>query len=305
MLARAANLGGQYSPPDLPCDSISTNRSGDALTRRIAFVNEKGGSCKTTLAVHVGAYLAAQRGMRVLLVDLDPQGHLGKTLGYDVGAYKRTALELLLDEARNPALFVRRTRFDRLDIVLSNKSIAVFPTVAASDPRRDFRLARAMDRLEGYDLILFDSPASFGTIMINLLVAAREVIVPVNASYLALDGCAELVRTIEALAGSHGIAPPEIRLIVPTLYRPTRMADAVIERLQAHFPKQVHPEALRYDVKVEEAQSHGRTIWEYAPHARAAEMLARLGDRILSLDIPAVRSDRPDPLSRIERRPSL
>jgi chromosome partitioning protein len=305
MLSARSSLSSRRLPPDLPCDSISTNRSGDALTRRIAFVNEKGGSCKTTLAVHVGAYLAAQRGMRVLLVDLDPQGHLGKTLGYDVGAYKRTALELLLDDGRNPALFIRRTRFDHLDVVLSNKSIAAFPTIAAADPSRDFKLARAMDRLDGYDLILFDSPASFSPIMVNLLMAAREIVVPVNASYLALDGCAELVRTIKVLAASHGITPAVISLIVPTLYRPTRMADAVIERLQAHFPKEVYPEALRYDVKVEEAQSHGRTIWEYAPHARAAQMLARLGERILLLGIPAVRSDRSESLSRVGQHPSL
>ena len=305
MLLWRASREGRRSRLDLPCDSISTNRSGDALTRRIGFVNEKGGSCKTTLTVHVGAYLAEQRGMRVLLVDLDPQGHLGKTLGYDVGAYRRTTLELLMDEARDPVLFVRRTRFDRLDVVFSNKSIAVFPTVVASDPRRDFKLARAIDRLEGYDFILFDSPASFGTIMINVLVAAREIIVPVNASYLALDGCAELMRTIEGLARSHRITPPEIRLIVPTLYRPTRMADAVIERLEAHFPKKVHPEPLRYDVKVEEAQSHGQTIWEYAPRARAAEIFAHLGDRILAMDVPAPQSDRPAPLSHLKERPAL
>jgi chromosome partitioning protein len=253
------------------------------MARRIAFVNEKGGSCKTTLTVHMGAWLAGPGRKRVLLVDLDPQGHLGKTLGYDVSAYKRTTLELLLDDARSPALFLRRTRFENLDVVLSNKSIALFPTLAASDPDRDRRLLRAVERLEGYDFILFDSPASFGTIMLNLLLAAQEVIVPVNASFLALDGCAELVRTIEALPDTHALPEPEIRLIVPTLYRPTRMADAVIERLHAHFPGRVHEEPLRYDVKIEEAQSHGRTIWEYEPRARAAEMLSRLGEHVLAM----------------------
>ena len=86
------------------------------MVRRIGIVNEKGGSCKTTLAVHLGAYLASQKRKRVLLVDLDPQGQLGKTLGYDVNSYSRTALELLLDEERNPELFVRRTRFEKLAV---------------------------------------------------------------------------------------------------------------------------------------------------------------------------------------------
>jgi chromosome partitioning protein len=261
------------------------------MARRIAFVNEKGGSCKTTLTVHMGAWLATTGRRRVLLIDLDPQGQLGKTLGYDVSAYKRTTLELLLDDARNPALFLRRTRFENLDVILSNKSIALFPTLVAADPDRDRRLLRAVERLRDYDFILFDSPASFGTIMLNLLLAAREVIVPVNASFLALDGCAELVRTLEALPDTHGLPEPDIRLIVPTLYRPTRMADSVIERLNAHFPGRVHDEPLRYDVKMEEAQSHGLTIWEYEPRARAAGMLSRLGEHIVAPGPPRARRE--------------
>jgi chromosome partitioning protein len=270
------------------------------MARRIAFVNEKGGSCKTTLTVHMGAWLASTAGLRVLLIDLDPQGQLGKTLGYEVSAYKRTTLELLLDGARDPALFLRRTRFKGLDVVLSNKSIALLPTLVASDPDRDRRLLRAVERLRDYDFILFDSPASFGTIMLNLLLAAQEVIVPVNASFLALDGCAELVRTLEALPETHGLPTPEIRLIVPTLYRPTRMADSVIERLHAHFPGRVHAEPLRYDVRMEEAQSHGLTIWEYDPRARSAGMLSGLGEHVLAMGPPreARRGAAADPSGR-------
>ena len=275
------------------------------MARRIAFVNEKGGSCKTTLTVHMGAWLATVPGKRVLLVDLDPQGQLGKTLGYDVSAYNRTTLELLLDDTRDPALFLRRTRFENLDVVLCNKSIALFPTLVASDPDRDVRLSRAMDRVEDYDFVLFDSPASFGTIMLNLLVAAREVIVPVNASFLALDGCAELVKTMEALPATHSLPEPELRLIVPTLYRPTRMADSVIERLNAHFPGRVHAEPLRYDVKIEEAQSHGRTIWEYDPRARSCEMLSRLGGQVLAMGPPRARREAASVPLAAPQRPTV
>jgi chromosome partitioning protein len=271
------------------------------LVRRIAFVNEKGGSCKTTLTVHMGAYLASVARSRVLLIDLDPQGQLGKTLGYDVASYKRTTLELLLDDARSPSLFLRRTRIPNLDVVLSNKSIALFPTLVAGDPDRDRKLLRAIERLEEYDYILFDSPASFGTIMMNILMAAGEVVVPVNATFLALDGCAELVRTLDTLKDSAARAP-ELRLIVPTLYRPTRMADSVVERLHAHFPGRVYPEPLRYDVKIDEAQSHGQTIWEYEPRARVAEMLTRLGAHLEGLGASRAERLRPAPP---EARPAV
>jgi chromosome partitioning protein len=275
------------------------------VVRRIGIVNEKGGSCKTTLAVHLGAYLASQKRKRVLLVDLDPQGQLGKTLGYDVNSYSRTALELLLDEERNPELFVRRTRFEKLDVILSNKSIALFPTLSANDPERHLRLHRVLNRVSGYDFIVMDSPANFGTTMLNIFSAADEIVVPVNASFLALDGCAELVRTLSTLRTSPGVPPPELRLIVPTLYRPTRMADSVIDKLLEHFPGQVYREPLRYDVKMEEAQSHGLTIWEYAPRARSADMLAGLGDYLLALG-PAREKGMPEektPLREAEPPP--
>jgi chromosome partitioning protein len=269
---------------------MADEMGGHVVARRIGIVNEKGGSCKTTLAVHLGAYLAGEKRKRVLLIDCDPQGHLGKTLGYDVNAYSRTTLEMLLDEERNPALFVRRTRFKGLEVVLSNKSIAIFPTVTAADPQRHLRLRRALDRLPGYDFILIDSPASFGTLMLGIFAAAEELVVPVNASFLALDGCAELTRTLATLPSSPGISAPDLRLIVPTLYRPTRMADAVLERLRAHFPGRVFPDPLRYDVKVEEAQSHGRTIWEYAPRSRAGVMLADLGHHLFTMGAPPGRA---------------
>lgn len=277
--------------PSARCDGRRT------LVRRIGVVNEKGGSCKTTLTVHLGAWLASRKAQRVLLIDLDPQGHLGKTLGYEVSAYARTTFEMLVDNERNPGLFVRRTRFEGLDVIVSNKSIALLPNVTAADNERHLRLSRALDRLPGYDYVLMDSPANFGTAMLNLFTAADELVVPVNASFLALDGCAELVKTLSGLPASPGIVPPALRLIVPTLYRPTRMADAVIERLNKHFPGRVHAEPLRYDVKMEEAQSHGKTIWEYARNARAAEMLSGLAEALFDMG-PALRQPEAPEISR-------
>ena len=122
---------------------------GRAITRRIAVINEKGGSCKTTLTSSVGDYLARVHNKRVLLVDLDPQGQLGKVLGIDVGAVRRTALDLLLDavigEETRPALPAIRARHPNLDLVPSNKSLALFPAEAAG-LEHDTRVLRNMER---------------------------------------------------------------------------------------------------------------------------------------------------------------
>ncbi|NVJ28459.1 AAA family ATPase, partial [Myxococcus sp. AM011] len=166
--------------------------------RRIAFINEKGGTCKTTLAVNTAAWLARERDLRVLLVDLDTQGHAGKALGLDVRTLPRNVFHLLTDDAVRLRDVVYPSAVSGLDVLPSYKEMADFPLAVAGDARRAHRLA---DRLEaareaGYDAVVFDSPPSMGLTTRNILVAATEVVVPVALTYLALDGCAEVADTV-------------------------------------------------------------------------------------------------------------
>ncbi|TMA27429.1 MAG: ParA family protein, partial [Deltaproteobacteria bacterium] len=148
------------------------------VTRRVAFINEKGGSAKTTLVANLGAYLALRRGRRVLGIDMDPQGQLAKVFGVDHRAPARSSIDLLLDNvfgdlgqdrARSGAatvLPVVRTRIERLDLIVANKSLGLFPAwQERDDPDPTGRLAAALDsapELARYDLVFFDAPPSFG-----------------------------------------------------------------------------------------------------------------------------------------------
>jgi len=258
-----------------------------AIARRIAFINEKGGSCKTTLASSLGDYLARERGKRVLLVDLDPQGQLGKVLGVDVGAARRTALDLLLDtllgpESR-PALPVMRARHPKLDLVPSNKSLALFPDAARdADGAEHFCLRDALERAPSYDFILFDAPPSFGAITLNVLLAASEIVLPVPLTYLALDGAAEMTRTVEMVRTRFAHPSLQITLVVPTFHRNTRMAAEILEKLRQHFAKQIAQTVVGYSVLIDEAQSRAKTIFEYAPRSTAARWMAALGEELLA-----------------------
>src|SRR5512145_2366450 len=138
--------------------------------RRIAFINEKGGSCKTTLCVNVAAWMAA-RGRRVLVADLDTQGHAGKALGIDVRRLAPTIHEWLLGGARF-AEVVRSTAIPGLDLLPANKELAGFPVAAAPAADRAERLRRRLDELpEGaYDAVLVDSPPSISLVTENILV---------------------------------------------------------------------------------------------------------------------------------------
>jgi chromosome partitioning protein len=240
--------------------------------RRIALVNEKGGSCKTTLAVNTAAYFALKRGKKVLLLDLDPQGQVGKSLGFAVRELPVTILDLLLDPARNPQDAILQTRVPGLDVILSNKLLTDFPQeVAASDDRMT-RLASIVDRVTGYDVVLIDSPPSLGLTTLNIMLAAREIVIPVSLTFLALDGCAEIVETVENVRANFG-TDLEVVLVVPTLYRKTKLADQILERLHKYFGRRVAKTVIGFSVKIDEAQSVGKTIWEHAPSSHGAEML--------------------------------
>jgi chromosome partitioning protein len=250
--------------------------------RRVAFVNEKGGTCKTTLAVNLAAYLA-QKGRRVLLVDLDTQGHAGKSLGVDVRGLGKTVYDLLLDARRPVESVVIPDVLPGLDLLPANKALSEFPLAAAYDRERSLRLSRRLDEVEDdYDYALIDAPPSSGLFISSALMAATDVVIPVSTTYLALDGCAEVAASIEQLRQQHGRDDLTIAMIVPTLYRKTALADEVIAKLREHHADKLSATTLATCVQLDEAQSHGQTIFEYAPRSKGARMLSDLGLELIA-----------------------
>ena len=281
--------------------------------RRVAFINEKGGSAKTTLVASFAAFLASQRGRRVLAIDMDPQGQLGKVLGVDNRAPSRTAIDLLLDgmlgegsldrrpkdpsERPSSVLPVIPTRIRGLDVVVANKSLGLFPAWQDGDDhdptsrlRDTLDAAREIDR---YDFILFDAPPSFGPLTLNVLRATTEVVVPVPLTYLALDGCAELVRTIETVRDRYEHPDLRITMVVPTFYRRTKLAGEILDRLKTRFPKEIAHTVVGYHVKIDEAQSRGLSIFEYAPRDKGAKVMAELAEELELRQTPPVAETRP------------
>jgi chromosome partitioning protein len=249
--------------------------------RRIAFINEKGGTCKTTLAVNLAAWLVLRRRYRVLLCDLDTQGHAGKALGLDVRGLSPTIYDLLVDRNTPLSQVLRPSSIPGLDLLPSNKSLAEFPTVVGAAPDRARRLAQRLVGLQDYDFVLFDSPPSMSLTTLNIMVATEEIVIPVALTYFALDGCAEICQTVERVREEQNQPELRVSLVVPALYRKTMLADEIIAKLRERFPIELSHFVLGYDVKLDEAQSHGKTIWEYAPKSRAAAMLESIALEIL------------------------
>ncbi len=250
------------------------------MTRFIAFINEKGGTGKTTLAVNIASYFATKKNRRVLLVDLDTQGHAGKSLGVDARASAPNVFHLLTDPAVTLDQVTRPTALKNLWVVPAWKEMAEFQTLAAPDAERALRLKRRLADAadDRYDIVIFDSPPSLGLVSTNILVAAEEVVVPVATTYLSLDGCAEIVDTVKTVVDTLN---PRLRVtvVIPTMYRKTALSDEIIEKLRGYFPKRV-TQPLSFNVAIDEAQSHGQTIWEYAPWSRGATMLQTIAELV-------------------------
>ncbi|MCZ6463966.1 MAG: ParA family protein [Proteobacteria bacterium] len=272
---------------------------GVPIPRRIAFINEKGGSGKTTLVSNVAVYLAWRRGRRVLAIDMDPQGQLGKVLGLEVRRPRRSAIELLvdsvlgegprpesLDAPPEPGLPIVATRFPNLDAIVSNKSLALFPSwtgagAEESDPTG--RLARSLTETPGaldYDFVLIDAPPSFGPLTLNILRAANELVVPVPLTYLAMDGCAELMRSVDMVRQRYGNEDLRLTMVIPTFYRRTRLANEILEKLKQRFPKEIAHTVVGFHVRIDEAQSRGQSVFEHAPSDRGAKVMAALAEEL-------------------------
>jgi chromosome partitioning protein len=268
--------------------------------RRIAFINEKGGSAKTTLVANIAAYLSLRRGRRVLAIDMDPQGQLAKVFGIDSRAPSRSAIDLLLDgmlgdasldraprraaERASSVLPIVHTRIPNLDAIVANKSLGLFPAWQdGDDPDPTGRLCAALEPsrdIDRYDLVLFDAPPSFGPLTLNVLRAAEEVVIPVPLTFLALDGCAELVRTLQTVRERYHHPGLRISMVVPTFYRRTRLAHEILQKLQERFPKEIAHCVVGYHVRIDEAQSRGLSIFEYAPRDRGARVMAELAEEL-------------------------
>jgi chromosome partitioning protein len=255
--------------------------------RRIAFVNEKGGTGKTTLAVHVAAWIARTQNFRVLLVDLDTQGHAGKTLGLDVREIQPNVFHFLTDPSMDLTRVRHPTEVPGLSVVPAYKQMAGLATALGSSPAAAERLGERLDEFASeQDAVVLDGPPSLGLSVTAMLLAATEVVIPVALTYLALDGCAEVARTVERIAGEHDRPGLRVSAVVPMMHRRTALAEAVRERLEAYFPGRVTP-PLGVNVAIDEAQSHGKTVWDYAPRSRGAQMMSAVAESVWALGAPA------------------
>jgi chromosome partitioning protein len=269
--------------------------------RTVAIVNQKGGCGKTTTSINLAATLAA-RGLRTLLVDLDPQSHCAAGLGVPEDRIETGIAEALLAEpvgGENPERMLwevaRNLRLAPSTVALAGLEAARGGLAIVAD--RDARLAKLLDRLsDRFDWCIIDCPPTIGLLTFNALRAADEALVPVETGYFALKGSERQVATIEAMAARLGRPLP--LHILPTLHRPdAKLASDLHAAIQRRHGATTLPLSIREHEALREAAGFGQPITEYAPGSPACEDFGRLVDWLLEHPTACTRASAGNTIS--------
>ena len=249
-----------------------------------ALANQKGGVGKTTTVVNLGAYLSSV-GLKVLIIDLDPQSNATSSMGVGKNEVQASTYDVMI-ERRTLADVVQTTEWKRLFLAPASPGLAGAEVELVGMLAREFRLRRSMELVvDEYDYILIDSPPSLGLLTVNTLAAALNgVIVPMQCEYLALEGLSELLRTIR-LVHENLNARLTIRGILMTMYDSrTNLARQVVEDVKQHFGDRVFQTIIPRNVRLGEAPSFGQPIMAYAPTSAGALAYQDLTVEILRAD---------------------
>ncbi|MBT4584058.1 MAG: ParA family protein [Phycisphaerae bacterium] len=274
------------------------------MTRVIAILNQKGGVGKTTTTVNLAAALA-EMGKRILVIDLDPQTHLGLHFGVEDAA--TSVYDLLIDD-EVPITDARIKARKRIDLVTSEVDLAAAESELVSKTDRHDLLAKKLAPvLHEYDFVIIDCPPSLGLLTINALAAAEELIVPMQTHFLALQGVSRLFETVQMLVGGLN---PKLRVsgVVLCMHeRNTKLAREVVDDLQGFFDSSRENDVpwkncvildppIRRNVKLAEAPSFGQTIFDYEPDCAGAQDYKKLAESVVACEMQNTQSvEEPEP----------
>ncbi len=247
----------------------------------VAFCNQKGGVGKTTTAVNVSA-IAADKGIKTLLIDLDPQGNATSGVGVDKNSLELSVYHLLMGQNSIKECIVS-TSFKNLYVLPSKAELTGAELELIDIENREYRLKNSLKDIEGeYDLIILDCPPSLNLLTINGLCSSSKLVIPLQCEYYALEGLGQLVQTFELIRSKLN---PDIEIagvVLTMVDRRTKLAEQVISEVTSFFGDKVFKSAIPRAVRISEAPSFGTPLIEYDPSGKGTKAFISLTEEFLT-----------------------
>ncbi len=281
-VAEALGRRHAYGPADLEQARRTLRRVPPSRTMRVQlFLNFKGGTGKTSLSSSY-AYRLAERGHRVLMVDLDSQGHATKCLGKEGSDFPHTLNDVLIRKKPLSEVIVA-TGMPGLSLVPANLAMSTIDLALMPLAGREFRLRKALDDVKGkYDYVVMDAPPSFGLLNLNALMAARDLIIPVLADFLSYDGLRLLFETVQGLEDDLSHQLEQILIVVNAYNQTFKIAREALEALRAHYADYLLRSVVRQCTKFAQASSEGCPIFAFDPESKGAVDLEAMLDEVMA-----------------------
>lgn len=250
----------------------------------IAIANQKGGVGKTTTAINLSACIG-QRGKKVLLLDIDPQGNTTSGLGIDPREVSLSTYDCLVEETPM-ADVILQTEYKNLWLCPANISIAGAELELADKESREYRLKNAVAAVKDrFDFIFIDCPPSLGLITINSLAASDSVLIPIQCEYYALEGLSQLTQTVKRIKQTYNRSLA-IEGVLLTMFSRTNLSIQVAEEVQKYFGKTVYRTIIPRNVRLSEAPSYGQPIIAYDKNSRGADCYKKLAGEVIRANRP-------------------
>lgn len=253
------------------------------MAKVVALFNQKGGVGKTTTNVNLSACIA-NKGKKVCVIDIDPQGNTTSGFGIDKSQLEFSIYDLLIDGVNIKDIIIK-TDYNNIDLIPSSSELAGAEIELVSTTDREKKLKKAIDEIrQDYDYIFVDCPPSLGLLTINSLSAVDSVLIPIQCEYYALEGVSQLMNTIQLVKQS--LNPNlEIQGVVLSMFDGrTNLSIQVVDEVKNYFKGKVYTTIIPRNVRLAEAPSHGQPIIYYDNKSKGAEAYCELAEEFIELE---------------------